>query len=157
MKKTILALSLSTFALVACSKPAPTTADTTSSTSTSETQAQAANTQAQVDSTTLASDWSGEYEGTLPCADCEGIKTQLEFHPNQAYELKEEYKGKGKDNEFKVNGNFTVDSANPSMITLDQAGDNRKFRKEGNNLYALDSNGKKVEGALASHYILTKD
>ena len=39
----------------------------------------------------------------------------------------EEYLGKGKGNEFKTKGAFSFDAKNPSVITLDQAADKRKF------------------------------
>ena len=70
---------------------------------------------------------SGEYKGIFPCADCEGIETELELNPNNRYELKETYLGKGKENESKVKGTFSFDTNNPALISLDAAGDNRKF------------------------------
>lgn len=27
-------------------------------------------------------DWAGEYEGVFPCADCEGIKVELDLNPD---------------------------------------------------------------------------
>ncbi len=72
-------------------------------------------------------EWEGEYEGILPCADCEGIKTELELHADKTYELTEEYLGKGPNNKFKVRGLFHFDAANPSLVVLDQAGDQRKY------------------------------
>lgn len=30
-------------------------------------------------------DWAGVYEGTLPCADCEGIHTLIELHEDKSY------------------------------------------------------------------------
>lgn len=156
MKKTILALSLAVFALGACSKNTPQNDDAMQAPATPP----AANVTADntnPSNTTIATDWTGAYKGMMPCADCEGIETKLELKTNHAYELEEEYKGKGKDSKFKVKGSYTVDAANPAIITLDQAGDNRKFQKEGNNLHMLDSEGKRVEGALASNYVLHRD
>lgn len=158
MKKTILVLSLSAFALVACSKPAPQTDNTPVENQTTVAQP-AAN---SVDSTTpvantTAADWAGKYKGLVPCADCEGIETELELNADNTYEFEQEYKGKGTDNKFKVNGTYTIDAANPSMISLDQAGDNRKFSKEGDSIHMLNADGQKAEGALASNYILKKD
>jgi uncharacterized lipoprotein NlpE involved in copper resistance len=77
-------------------------------------------------------DWPGEYKGGFPCADCPGIKTELELKADilsriKTYELKQEYLGKGKNSEFKVKGTFSFDADNPAMISLNQAGENRKF------------------------------
>lgn len=36
----------------------------------------------------------GVYEGTIPCADCEGIKTELDIKADDTYELDSEYLGK---------------------------------------------------------------
>lgn len=74
-----------------------------------------------------ALDWSGEYKGIFPCADCEGIKTELELKSDKTYELTEEYQGKGKEHESKVKGTFSFDANQPSVITLDQNADQRKF------------------------------
>lgn len=35
----------------------------------------------------------GAYEGTLPCADCEGIRTELTLESNGRFELRETYLG----------------------------------------------------------------
>ena len=72
-------------------------------------------------------DWPGEYKGVFPCADCQGIETELELKANVTYELKQKYLGKGKNSEFKVKGTFSFDADNPAMISLNQAGENRKF------------------------------
>ena len=40
---------------------------------------------------TANSNWAGEYEGVFPCADCEGIKVELDLNPDKTYELSEEY------------------------------------------------------------------
>ena len=131
MKKIIFILSLTTLALSACTKP---------NTDTHQTNKAPENTAAQTTETTTSQpampigdtaetslDWAGEYTGIFPCADCEGIETELELKADKTYELTEEYLGKGKGNEFKVKGTFSFDQDNPSGISLDKAGENRKF------------------------------
>ena len=127
MKKIIFILSLTTLALTACTKP---------NTDTQETNKAPENTTTQTTTTTVAPtgdtaetslDWAGEYTGIFPCADCEGIETELELKADKTYELTEEYLGKGAGNEFKVKGTFSFDQANPSIISLDKAAQNRKF------------------------------
>ncbi|MCO8046166.1 copper resistance protein NlpE N-terminal domain-containing protein [Acinetobacter bohemicus] len=96
-----------------------------------------------------ALDWAGEYEGVFPCADCEGIKVELELHPDKTYELKEEYLGKGKNNETEIKGSFSFDSQQPSIIILDAKAENRKFFVGENFLEARNlENGQKIESKL---------
>ena len=39
-------------------------------------------------------DWAGTYKGKLPCADCEGIETELMLHSDNTYMLSTTYLGK---------------------------------------------------------------
>jgi len=155
VKKTILILPLITIALTACSKPntdinasnqAPENT-VTQTQSMQPTHTQAATSLGDTAETSL--DWAGEYKGVFPCADCEGIKTDLELKADKTYELTEEYLGKGKNNEFKVKGTFSFDQDNPSIISLDKAGDNRKFFVGENFVEARDiDTGKAIDSKL---------
>lgn len=40
-------------------------------------------------------DWNGTYRGILPCADCEGIKTEVTLHKDRTYEIARKYLGQG--------------------------------------------------------------
>ncbi|MFX6794395.1 copper resistance protein NlpE N-terminal domain-containing protein, partial [Acinetobacter baumannii] len=94
MKKSLLAIALMSTLLVACNKHENKT-ETTSDTSTPVQTAQSNNNEA-VDTAHTAEnslDWDGKYKGTLPCADCEGIKTELELKDDKTYELTETYLG----------------------------------------------------------------
>ena len=123
MKKIIFILSLTTLALSACTKPNTDTHQTNKAPETTASQPA----MPIGDTAETALDWAGEYTGIFPCADCEGIETELELKVDKTYELTEEYLGKGKGNEFKVKGTFSFDQDNPSVISLDKAGENRKF------------------------------
>lgn len=83
MKKTILILSLSTIVLAACSKPNTDTHETNQAPENTATQTmQPTNTQPATpmgDTAETSLDWVGEYKGVFPCADCEGIETELEL------------------------------------------------------------------------------
>ena len=41
-----------------------------------------------------ALDWEGTYTGTLPCADCEGIKVTITLNKDQTFVSKDIYLGK---------------------------------------------------------------
>ena len=162
MKKTIFALAASSVFLMACNKheqpSTPADAETSRQAAATMTSSNTASTPSNTNSGHSAEhmlDWEGEYEGVLPCADCEGIKTKLELHTDKTYELKEEYLGKGKDAEFKVKGLFHFDDANPALIVLDKAGDQRKFFVGENFVELRDSvTGEKASSKL--NYTLAK-
>ena len=82
----------------------------------------------------------GEYKGIFPCADCQGIETELELKADKTYELTQEYLGKGKNNESKGKGTFGFDPDHPSVIRLDKAGENLKFFVGENFVEARDIN-----------------
>ena len=153
MKKTLFILSLATLALSACSKP---TTDATQTKTAVEHAITPTTSTPMTDTPQTALDWAGEYKDIFPCADCEGIETELELNPNNRYELKETYLGKGKENESKVKGTFSFDTNNPALISLDAAGDNRKFFIGENFVEARD----KVTGEAAQsklNYTLQKE
>lgn len=97
-------------------------------------------------------DWSGVYQGVLPCADCEGIQTTVQLKDNGEYKLGTEYLGTKEKYTSEDSGKFTWDDAG-QIITLDN-GD--KYFVGENQLTRLDQEGQKVTGRLASYYILQK-
>lgn len=130
MKKTFLMLALSSAALAACSKPETPNSAAPAASAAAQPASEAsapASTLPAGDTAETSLDWAGKYKGVLPCADCEGIEMELELKSDKTYELTEEYLGKGKGNKFKTKGAFSFDAKNPSVITLDQAADKRKF------------------------------
>ncbi len=165
MKKILLIAAVSSLILTACAKPEnkPAQESTEASavqtapaaeTAASETAGNA--TAASADSAETSLDWAGEYKGVFPCADCEGIKTELELKSDKSYELKEKYLGKGDGHEIKSKGTFSFDAENPSVITLDKAAENRKFFIGENYAEARDAEtGKAIETKL--NYKLIKD
>ncbi len=101
-----------------------------------------------------ALDWDGEYEGTIPCADCEGIKTNLIIHMDKTYSKKMEYLGK-ESAIFSEEGTFTWDDSG-SIITLKLKDGVEKYKVGEGRIWMLDQEGNAVTGNLADHYILTK-
>ena len=73
-------------------------------------------------------DWDGVYQGTYPCADCEGIKTSLTLSKDYTYVLKEEYIKNGSivsSNQYE--GKFSFQEKNTSLIKLDDNAQQRVF------------------------------
>lgn len=163
MKKTLLVLTLSSLFLTACAKPenkdAPIPSSKAEHNTATQTSTEASATVVSNpvgDTAETALDWAGEYTGVFPCADCEGIETELELKSDKTYELTEKYLGKGDGKEFKVKGTFSFDTENPSVITLDQASEKRKFFIGENFAEARDTEtGKALDTKL--NYKLNKE
>ncbi|MCO6495316.1 MAG: copper resistance protein NlpE N-terminal domain-containing protein [Bacteroidetes bacterium] len=102
-------------------------------------------------------DWAGSYFGILPCADCEGIATELTIDSNKNYTLINSYLGKETSVADTIKGTFSWQ--NGSIIHLEGIDKNERsplFKVEENQLRYLDKDGNEVEGELAQHYILPK-
>ncbi|MGF1735817.1 copper resistance protein NlpE N-terminal domain-containing protein [Photobacterium satsumensis] len=180
MKKTLLALIVAGFVLAGCDQQA-----TSESPSQTESDAAAVvESQDQVDEASTAEvpvtlpeveeqpevaqpvadpdhssrnalDWDGTYTGILPCADCEGIKTELVVKKDGTFILTEVYLGK-EGNAFEYEGSFNWNTAG-NTIALPGAGDDAvQYFVGENQLFRLDREGNRVEGDLASHYVLRK-
>ena len=88
VKKTFLVLMLSSFVLTACSKSENQSSSTASTPEASTPTTTPASESTEVnalpigDTAETSLDWAGEYKGVFPCADCEGIKMELELKAN---------------------------------------------------------------------------
>lgn len=100
-------------------------------------------------------DWAGTYEGTLPCADCEGIKTELTLANDGNYVLKTQYLGKGDGEVYEIKGTFAWNDAGNTITLCANDIPNQYFVGE-NVLYHLDIDGNRIEGDLADNYKLMK-
>ena len=112
-----------------------------------EPAASAASTAAQPDA-----QWGGRYYGVLPCASCEGIETTLILQEDGSYRLTETYKQRQPFTE-KTEGHFTWRKPQ-EIFQLDKAGGERLYQIGNGQIWALDADGKQVEGELANLYIL---
>ena len=118
MKKTLLLLLLALpLLLAACQTPSAPATDAT-------------DTSTVVDSHTAenALDWPGRYAGLLPCADCEGIQTQLTLNADKTYVLEEHYVKNGRAlHPSKATGRFQFDAKKPSLIRLENTSPTRVY------------------------------
>jgi len=104
--------------------------------------------------TSCGNKYEGTYEGVLPCADCEGIRTELKLNKD-TYTLKMTYLGMNSDNIFESTGNYTWDSGT-NIITLQNEMTPNRYQLGDNVLYHLDENGNRIMGYNADNYILKK-
>jgi copper homeostasis protein (lipoprotein) len=108
------------------------------------------------DNSMTSLDWNGTYKGVVPCADCEGIETVITLNLDKTYALGTKYLGKKDVKSYVKTGNFEW-SADGGSVTLKGISNGPSQYKVGENkLFQLDMQGKMIEGALASKYILTK-
>lgn len=107
------------------------------------------------DNSRTSLDWAGVYEGTTPCADCEGIKTTLRLNNDETFVLSQTYLGKGDKASFKDEGTFAWDD-NGSDVIVAADGITIRFKVGENEVTMLDMEGNVVSGALANFYVLKK-
>ena len=99
---------------------------------------------------------AGTYEGTLPAADCPGIKTVLTLNADSTYQYSADYLER-KDGHDEASGIFKVLANNVLEITRPSSGETSYYKvKDANSLIMTDSLGNEPEGAMAKHYVLTR-
>ena len=98
-------------------------------------------------------DWPGTYVGTVPCADCEGIRTTVTLRADGSFERELLYLGKSA-SPMRESGQFSWNDAG-SAVTLD-AGDGtvQMYQVGENQLFHLDQAGARITGELADRYVL---
>lgn len=100
-------------------------------------------------------DWAGTYSGILPCASCPGIETVVTLHADGSCRLAQLYLDEHP-TPLESNGRF-VWNATGNMVTLeDGSGEAHRYQVGENMLIRLDREGRRIEGALAGHYVLHK-
>ncbi len=101
-------------------------------------------------------DYIGEYQGIVPCADCEGIETSLLLEDDKNYVLKTNYLGKKHVAVNEVRGLYSWDEdGNTIVLSGIENAPNQYFVGE-NYLTQLDLEGNKIGGELATKYVLHK-
>ncbi|MGC9550886.1 copper resistance protein NlpE [Vibrio metoecus] len=161
MKKSIFALSALTLILVGCDNQQDAKVEVEKIVDVAAQPVEQSAAQASTDSVDAAHnaqnslDWAGIYQGTLPCADCGGIETELTINSDGTYKLTEQYLDK-EGEPFVSEGTFTWDETG-SIVTL-QSGDQtgRQYLVGENTLTHLDMHGQQIDGELAEFYVLSK-
>lgn len=97
----------------------------------------------------------GQYEGILPAADCEGIKTKLVINKDQTYYLRSEYIGE-ENGIFETNGVFNCPDSTLIELITPSSGEKTYYKIIPEGVMLSDSLGTINEGELAEHYILKK-
>lgn len=102
-----------------------------------------------------ALDYLGVYKGVIPCADCDGIATTVKIMDDGNFEIETSYVGKSND-VFSDFGTYEWNQEG-NTITLNGGHDIKMFFVGENQLIQLDAAGNKIQGDLASKYVLQKE
>ena len=108
------------------------------------------------DNSETSLDWDGVYVGTTPCANCEGIETELTLGKDKTFVLKTKYIGKGAEKINTEKGTFSWDGSGSVIVLNGLEHKPNQYKVGENHLVQMDMQGKIVEGSLASKYILQK-
>ena len=99
---------------------------------------------------------AGTYEGTLPAADCPGIKTVLTINADSTYQLQQDYIDR-KDGHDEASGVLEVLDGNVLMLVRPSSGEHTFYKvKDNSSVIMTDSLGNEPEGETAKLYVLTK-
>ena len=105
----------------------------------------------------IALDWAGTYEGVLPCADCEGIRTRLTITYALTYELETQYLGRSEE-VFRRSGDFSWDDQGRTITLggIDPAYETNHYQVGEERLFKLDRDGNRIRGEFEERYVLNK-
>lgn len=148
MKTTTLALFILTLAFTSCQNNERTNTVTSSNTITDTA------TLVDMHTSQIALDWSGTYEGTLPCADCPGIKATIELKNDNTFTQHFDYLDR--DAKFTETGKIEWHQNGNSITLVSDDGGRQQFKVREGSLLMLSADGEENTGDLAEHYVLTK-
>lgn len=93
----------------------------------------------------------GNWQGSLPCADCEGITYSLTLQKDKTFQESSEYKGKNTPPVME-RGTWIVNE--DSVVQLTKASGQSYLHLAKNNLVILSHSGQRVSSELADKYVL---
>lgn len=151
MKRKLIVLTVGALAVLSSCTEKKTTTNATDKDSTSVVDTTATDDN-YVDLTAV----SGTYEGTLPAADCPGIKTVLTIKADSTYLLQQDYIDK-KNGHDEASGVFKVLDGKRLMLVRPSSGEQTYYKvKDNNSIVMTDSLGVEPEGETAKLYVLKK-
>lgn len=99
--------------------------------------------------------WAGTYTGTVPCADCEGIATQLTLHEQGTYRSVTQYLGKNGE-QFVHEGRFKWEAYGNRIRLEGMDNGPARYLVGEEKLIQLDGQGARITGGLTETYILRR-
>jgi len=98
--------------------------------------------------------WVGHYEGTLPCANCTGVRVLLTLNQDSSYVLSLSYLGSNALPHI-MRGQFTW-NADETRIELDDKGERRRYAVGNREVRLLNRDGSDMLGVLGTPQVLKK-
>lgn len=99
---------------------------------------------------------AGTYEGTLPAADCPGIRTVLTLNADSTYQYSADYLER-KDGHDEASGVLRVIDGKVLVLVRPSSGEQTYYKvKDDQHVVMTDSLGNEPEGEMAKLYVLTK-
>lgn len=99
---------------------------------------------------------AGTYEGTLPAADCPGIRTVLTLNTDSTYQYSADYLER-KDGHDEASGALRVIDGKVLVLVRPSSGEQTYYKvKDDQHVVMTDSLGNEPEGETAKLYVLTK-
>lgn len=99
---------------------------------------------------------AGTYEGTLPAADCPGIRTVLTLNTDSTYQYAADYLER-KDGHDEASGVLRVIDGKVLVLVRPSSGEQTYYKvKDDQHVVMTDSLGNEPEGEMAKLYVLTK-
>lgn len=93
----------------------------------------------------------GSFEGTIPCADCSGIKKKLTLNSDHTFVMESTYLGKGNERPFVDRGTYRVQNGRVILSVKDQPS---QYRIDRTSLEQLDMEGHRIRSN--HNYTLTR-
>ena len=103
----------------------------------------------------ISLDWAGVYEGTMPCASCEGIETVVELKDDHTFTASFTYIGGEEEFTTTNEGKFSWDDSG-QIVTLVDGDDISQYKVGENHITLLGDDGQVNTGELAEFYVLQK-
>lgn len=100
--------------------------------------------------------WATTYMGNLPCASCERIETWLTLNEDLSFRMIKIYHKNNQTKSDTLSGSFSWEQNNVRLNSTNSNAKSMLFSIEENAVRQLTIEGKKINGELASHYVLHK-
>ena len=99
-------------------------------------------------------DYFGIYKGTIPAADCPGIRVTIVLNKDKTFTQQYLYIDR-KDNEFNDSGTFEI--SRNLLTTTDKEGEKSYYKVEEGRIVMLDNDKQVIKGDLADMYVLKQE
>lgn len=110
----------------------------------------------QTEDSIAQTSFTGTYYGTLPAADCEGIKTELVINADSTYSLTSEYLGK-QGEPFLESGVYHLVNNNLIELVTPSSGEKTYYKiKNDSTILLTNSAGEEPGAELLNEYMLRK-